>query len=50
MFKKLRQVLSKTELEEKIEKNGKKWGVEINGSGKVLNKYDESKEHKEKKE
>ena len=33
-----------------IEKNGKKWGVEINGSGKVLNKHDESKEHKEKKE
>ena len=32
------------------EKNGKKWGVEINGSGKVLNKHDESKEHKEKKE
>ena len=30
--------------------NGKKWGVEINGSGKVLNKHDESKEHKEKKE
>jgi len=33
-----------------IEKNGKKWGVEINDSGKVLNKHDESKEHKEKKE
>jgi hypothetical protein len=33
-----------------IEKNGKKSGVEINGSGKVLNKHDESKEHKEKKE
>ena len=33
-----------------IEKNGKKWGVEINGSGKVVNKHDESKEHKEKKE
>ena len=33
-----------------IEKNGKKWGVEINGSGKVLNKHDESKEHNEKKE
>jgi hypothetical protein len=28
----------------------KKWGVEINGSGKVLNKHDESKEHNEKKE
>src|SRR5919202_143460 len=26
-----------------IEKNGKKWGVEINGSGKVLSKHDESK-------
>jgi uncharacterized membrane protein len=33
-----------------IEKNGKQWGVEINGSGKVLNKHDESKEHKEKGE
>jgi plastocyanin len=33
-----------------IEKNGKKWGVEINDSGKVLNKHDESKEHKEKAE
>ena len=33
-----------------IEKNGKKWGVEINGNGKVLNKHDESQEHKEKKE
>ncbi|PYL48819.1 MAG: hypothetical protein DMF40_03565 [Verrucomicrobia bacterium] len=33
-----------------IEKNGKKWGVEISGSGKVLNKHDESKEHKEKGE
>ena len=30
-----------------IEKNGKKWGVEINGSGKVLNKHDESKEKKQ---
>jgi len=27
-----------------IEKNGKKWGVEINGSGKVLNKHDEAAE------
>ena len=33
-----------------IDKNGKKWGVEINGSGKVLNKHDETKEHNEKKE
>ena len=33
-----------------IEKNGKQWGVEINASGKVLNKHDESKEHKEMKE
>ena len=33
-----------------IEKNGKKWGVEINDSGKVLSKHDESKEHSEKKE
>ena len=33
-----------------IEKGGKQWGVEINSSGKVLNKHDESKEHKEKKE
>jgi plastocyanin len=33
-----------------IEKNGKKWGVQINDSGKVLNKHDESKEHNEKAE
>src|SRR2546428_2401516 len=33
-----------------IEKNGKQWGVEINPRGKVLNKHDESKEHKEKGE
>ena len=33
-----------------IEKNGKQWGVEINASGKVLNKHDESKEHKDKSE
>jgi hypothetical protein len=31
-----------------IEKNGKQWGVEIDASGKVLKKHDESKEHKEK--
>ena len=29
-----------------IEKDGKQWGVEINANGKVLNKHDESKEHK----
>ena len=33
-----------------IEKGGKQWGVEINSSGKVLNKHDETKEHKEKGE
>jgi hypothetical protein len=33
-----------------IEKGGKKWGVEIDSSGKVLNKHDETKEHKEKGE
>ena len=33
-----------------IEKKGKQWGVEINDSGKVLNKHDESKEHNEKAE
>jgi hypothetical protein len=33
-----------------IGRNGKKWGVEISAGGKVLNKHDESKEHKEKKE
>lgn len=27
-----------------IEKNGKKWGVEINGNGKVVNKHDEAAE------
>ena len=27
-----------------IEKNGKKWGVEINADGKVLNKHDEAAE------
>jgi plastocyanin len=30
-----------------IEKNGKKWGVEISAGGKVLNKHDEAKEKKE---
>lgn len=33
-----------------IEKNGKKWGVEINASGKMLSKHDEGKEQKEKGE
>jgi plastocyanin len=33
-----------------IDKNGKQWGVEIDASGKVLNKHDESKEHGEKGE
>src|SRR2546423_12494225 len=33
-----------------IDKDGKKWGVEISAGGKVLNKHDESKEHNEKKE
>ena len=33
-----------------IDKNGKQWGVEIDANGKVLNKHDESKEHKEKGE
>jgi hypothetical protein len=33
-----------------IETKGKKWGVEINPSGKVLSKHDESKEHNEKAE
>jgi hypothetical protein len=27
-----------------IEKNGKKWGVEISGSGKVLDKHNEAAE------
>jgi plastocyanin len=33
-----------------IEKDGKQIGVEIDANGKVLNKHDESKEHKEKGE
>jgi hypothetical protein len=33
-----------------IQKNGKETGVEIDASGKVLNRHDESKEHKEKGE
>ena len=30
-----------------IEKNGKKIGVEMDATGKVLSKHDEAKEHKE---
>jgi hypothetical protein len=33
-----------------IEHNGKQTGVEINASGKVVSRHDESKEHKEKGE
>ena len=31
-----------------IEKKGKKWGVQIDANGKVVNKHDESKEKSEK--
>lgn len=33
-----------------IDKNGKQTGVEIDANGKVLNRHDEGKEHKEKGE
>jgi plastocyanin len=33
-----------------IDKNGKQVGVEMDASGKVLSRHDESKEHKEKGE
>jgi hypothetical protein len=33
-----------------VEKNGKQMGIEINASGKVVSRHDESKEHKEKAE
>jgi plastocyanin len=33
-----------------IEKNGKQTGIEIDASGKVVSKHDESREHKEKGE
>jgi uncharacterized membrane protein YkoI len=33
-----------------IEQNGKRTGVEIDATGKVVSKHDESKEHKEKGE
>ena len=33
-----------------VEKNGKQTGIEIDTSGKVVSRHDESKEHKEKGE
>ena len=33
-----------------VEKNGKQTGIEIDASGKVVSRHDESKEHKEKAE
>ncbi|HEY4271513.1 MAG TPA: hypothetical protein VGM65_05885 [Candidatus Udaeobacter sp.] len=33
-----------------VDKNGKQTGIEIDASGKVVSKHDESKEHKEKGE
>jgi plastocyanin len=33
-----------------LEKNGKQIGIEIDASGKVVSRHDESKEHKEKGE
>ena len=33
-----------------IDKDGEKWGFEFDANGKLLNKRDESKEHKEKAE
>ena len=33
-----------------VDKNGKQTGIEIDAKGKVLNRHDESKEHKEKGE
>jgi plastocyanin len=33
-----------------VEKNGKQMGIEIDASGKVVSRHDESKEHKEKGE
>ena len=33
-----------------IDKNGKQIGVEMDANGKVLNKHNEAKEHKEKSE
>ena len=33
-----------------VEKNGKQTGIEIDASGKVVSRHDESKEHKEKGE
>ncbi len=39
-----------TNYEAVVEKNGKQSGVEVNADGKVVNRHDESKEHKEKGE
>jgi hypothetical protein len=39
-----------TNFEAVIEKNGKQVGVEMDATGKVLNKHNEAKEHKEKGE
>jgi plastocyanin len=33
-----------------VEKNGKQTGIEIDATGKVVSRHDESKEHKEKGE
>ncbi len=33
-----------------VEKNGKQTGVEVDASGKILSRHNESKEHKEKGE
>jgi plastocyanin len=33
-----------------VEKNGKQTGIEMDASGKILSRHDESKEHKEKGE
>jgi len=33
-----------------VKKNGKQMGIEIDASGKVVSRHDESKEHKEKGE
>jgi plastocyanin len=33
-----------------VDKNGKQTGIEIDASGKVVSRHDESKEHKEKGE
>jgi plastocyanin len=33
-----------------VEKNGKQWGFEFDGNGKLVSKHNESKEHAEKGE